>query len=210
MEFRVHINTGKLFPKVPPRLPVWDTTDVEPSKCTACMGFTHPISQAAHWAQARQPRGLGETLWPPPSPKDPIIPWSMFTFSFHKRRIYSIWQKLFGSLTQISSWPYPHHIPEEHLTSSSLKTAPTYGWMRPSWQHWRAEDRLLEKTGKFRSWYRPQYTPMAEIFFRSRRLAGTEAMVPPAKPTTTILPSHARLRKKGEGKKIKIMYTHIR
>lgn len=37
---------------------------------------------------------------------------------------------------------------------------------------------------------------MAEIFFRSRRLAGTEAMVPPAKPTTTILPSHARLRGK--------------
>ena len=43
---------------------------------------------------------------------------------------------------------------------------------------------------------------MAEIFFRSRRLASTEAMVPPAKPTTTILPSHARLRGKGEEKKI--------
>lgn len=34
---------------------------------------------------------------------------------------------------------------------------------------------------------------MAEMFFRSNRLLGTDAMFPPANPNTTILPSHARL-----------------
>lgn len=45
---------------------------------------------------------------------------------------------------------------------------------------------------------------MAEMFFRSNRLLGTDAMFPPANPNTTILPSHARLRtrrkQKGYGK----------
>lgn len=81
--------------------------------------------------------------------------------------------------------------------------------MSPCWQYRRAEDKVLEKTGKSWSWYRPQYTPMAETFFRSRRLVGREAMVPPLKPTTRILPSQARLRGKGDGTEtVKAMYIH--
>lgn len=68
--------------------------------------------------------------------------------------------------------------------------------MCPCWQYQRAEDKVLEKMGKSCSWYRSQHTPMAEIFFRSSRLVGREAMVPPLKPATTILPSQARLRGK--------------
>lgn len=50
---------------------------------------------------------------------------------------------------------------------------------------------------------------MAETFFRSRRLVGREAMVPPLKPTTRILPSQARLRGKGDGTEtVKAMYIH--
>ena len=95
------------------------------------------------------------------------------------------------SQTRLNNWT------QKHLTSSSLKTSPMCGWMRPSWQYWSAEDRLLEKMGKFCRRYLPQYSPMAVILFSSRRLAGIEAMVPPAKPTTTILPSYTRLRGKG-------------
>lgn len=55
-------------------------------------------------------------------------------------------------------------------------------------------------SGRYR-WLKWSITPMADTFFRSKRLAGTEAMVPPAKPTTTILPSHARLRRKRRRKR---------
>lgn len=47
------------------------------------------------------------------------------------------------------------------LTSFSLKSAPTWGWIFPSWQCWGMEEIVEEKKmGKTSSWYRLGVLPL--------------------------------------------------